>query len=108
MTNIWLEPISENYLSSAYEDEGAVPMQTTPFPDIVRITPAPGLYPGFTAPSKREEIVGGEIDILPPIPIPPVTDLAQERGPQLADGGRLLLQKLKGNQMIVDSIYATC
>lgn len=65
-------------------------MQTTPFPDIIRITPAPGLYPGFTTPSKREEIVGGEIDTLSPISIPPVTDLVQEH---LADGGRLLQQK---------------
>lgn len=93
MTKICIEPVPESYLSLASEDEGAVPMQTTPFPDIVRITPAPGLYPGFTTPSKREEIVGGEIDVLSPIPIPPVTDLGKERGPHLADGGRLLLQK---------------
>lgn len=106
MTKICGEPVSESYLSLASEDEGVVPMQTTPFPDVVRITPAPGLYPGFTTPSKREEIVGGEIDILSPIPIPPVTDLEQERRPHLADGGRVLLQKAKGNQRIVDSFHA--
>lgn len=66
-------------------------MQTTPFPDIVRITPSQGLYPGFTTPPQGKEIVGGEIDILSPIPVPPVTDLAPERGPQLADGGGLFL-----------------
>lgn len=88
---ICIEAVSECYLPLASEDEGAVPLQTTPFPDIVRITPAPGLYPGFTTPSTGEEIVGGEIDILSPIPVPPVTDLVPERGPQLADGGRLLL-----------------
>lgn len=92
------------FIFSAYEDEGAVPMQTTPFPHIVHITPAPGLHPGFTTPSKKEENVGGEIDILSPIPIPPVTDLSQERGPHLADGGRLLLQEVIGNQRIVDRI----
>lgn len=92
MTEICWVPVSESYLCLASEDEGAVPMQTTPFPDIVRITPAPGLYPGFTTPSKEKEIVGGEIDILSPIPVPPVTDLEQERGPHLAEGGRLFLQ----------------
>lgn len=62
-------------VSLAFEDEGAVPMRTTPFPDIIRITPAPGPYPSFTPRPEGEEIVSGEIDILSPLPIPPsVTD----------------------------------
>lgn len=100
---ICIKPLSECYLSLASEDEGAVPLQTTPFPDIVRITPAPRLYPGLTTPSKEEEIVGGEIDILSPIPVPPVTYPVPEGGPQLADGGSLLscffsAKKVKGNR----------
>ncbi|XP_019116376.2 aggrecan core protein [Larimichthys crocea] len=57
------------------EDEGAVPMRTTPFPDIIRMTPAPGVVPGLTPPPGGEEIIGGGIDTLFPLPVPPsVTD----------------------------------
>lgn len=59
----------------AGEDEGAVPMRTTPFPDIIRMTPAPGVYPGFTSRPGGEEIVAGKVDTLFPLPMPPsVTD----------------------------------
>lgn len=68
-------------------------MRTTPFPDIIRITPAPGVYPGFTTPPGGEEIVGGEIDTLSPLPVPPsvtdtytkVTHVAREPGLDLTD-----------------------
>ncbi|XP_044213810.1 aggrecan core protein isoform X2 [Thunnus albacares] len=56
---------------SAGEDEGAVPGRTTPFPDIIRITPAPGLYPSLTPSPGGEEIKRGEVDTLSPMPIPP-------------------------------------
>lgn len=51
-------------------------MRTTPFPDIIRMTPAPGVYPGFTpSPPEGEEIVAGKVDTLFPLPQPPsVTD----------------------------------
>lgn len=50
-------------------------MRTTPFPDIIRLTPAPGVSPGFTTPPGVEEIVGGEVATLLPLAIPPsVTD----------------------------------
>ncbi|KAG7221128.1 hypothetical protein INR49_017599, partial [Caranx melampygus] len=32
----------------AGEDEDVVPARTTPFPDIIRMTSAPGMYPGLT------------------------------------------------------------
>uniref|UniRef100_A0A3Q3X2D6 Aggrecan core protein n=1 Tax=Mola mola TaxID=94237 RepID=A0A3Q3X2D6_MOLML len=55
--------------------QDAVPMRTTPFPDIIRLTPAPGVSPGFTTPPGVEEIVGGEVATLLPLAIPPsVTD----------------------------------
>lgn len=80
-------------VSLAFEDEGAVPMRTTPFPDIIRITPAPGAYPSFTPRPEGEEIVGGEIDILSLLPIPPsvtdtytkVTHVVREPGLHLTD-----------------------
>ncbi|XP_069384795.1 aggrecan core protein [Paralichthys olivaceus] len=57
------------------EDEDVVPMRTTPFPDIIRITPAPGLYPGLSPSPGGEEIKGAGVDTLSPLPIPPsVTD----------------------------------
>lgn len=69
-------------MSSAQEDEGAVPMLTTPFPDIVRVTLTPGMHPGFTAPPGTEEIVSGGIDTLSPLPIPPsVTDQTKKETP---------------------------
>ncbi|CAJ1055993.1 aggrecan core protein [Xyrichtys novacula] len=59
----------------AGEDEGSVPVRTTPFPDIIRITPAPGVYPGVVPTPRGEEIKGGEVDTLSPLPVPPsVTD----------------------------------
>lgn len=94
-------------VSLAFEDEGAVPMQTTPFPDIIRITPAPGVYPSFTPRPEGEEIVGGEIDILSPLPIPPsvtdtytkVTHVVQEpglhlTGAEMAPTGGLVLYSI--------------
>lgn len=68
-------------------------MRTTPFPDIIRITPAPGVHPGFTPPPGGEEIIGGEIDTLSPLPIPPsvtdtytkVTHVVREPGFDLTD-----------------------
>lgn len=69
-------------MSVAHEDEGAVPMLTTPFPDVVRITLTPGVYPGFTAPPGAGEIVGGGTDTLSPLPIPPsVTDQTKAETP---------------------------
>lgn len=47
------------------EDEGAVPMRTTPFPDIVHETPAAGVYLGLT-PAEGEESVGGDVVTLSP------------------------------------------
>lgn len=47
------------------EDEGAVPMRTTPFPNIVHETPAAGVYPGLT-PAEGEESVGGDVVTLSP------------------------------------------
>lgn len=47
------------------EDEGAVPMRTTPFPEIVHETPAAGVYPGVT-PAEGEESVGGDVVTLSP------------------------------------------
>lgn len=48
---------------------------TTPFPDIIRMTPEPRKYPGVTLSPGREEFKHGEIDTFTPVPIPPsVTD----------------------------------
>ncbi|XP_035521589.1 aggrecan core protein-like [Morone saxatilis] len=72
----------------AGEDEGAVPMRTTPFPDIIRITPAPGVYPGLTPTPGGEEGIGGEIDIFFPLPIPPsVTDTYDKVTPVVREPG---------------------
>ncbi|XP_068579877.1 aggrecan core protein [Cebidichthys violaceus] len=60
----------------AGEDTGALPMRTTPFPDITRVTPAPEMYPSLTPSPGGEEIKHGGIDIFHPLPIPPsVTDV---------------------------------
>ncbi|XP_028287791.1 aggrecan core protein [Parambassis ranga] len=55
----------------AGEDDGAVPSRTTPFPDVIHITPAPGPYPSLPTPSEGEETKTGGVDILSPLPIPP-------------------------------------
>ncbi|XP_042351975.1 aggrecan core protein [Plectropomus leopardus] len=66
----------------AGEDDGAVPVRTTPFPDIIRITPAPGMYPSLTPAPGGEEIKRGEVDTLSPLPIPPsMTDIYAAMGP---------------------------
>lgn len=41
-------------------------MRTTPFPDIIHETPAPGVYPGLTLPPREEESVGGDVVTLSP------------------------------------------
>ncbi|KAM8750274.1 aggrecan core protein isoform 1-T2 [Acanthopagrus schlegelii] len=70
----------------AGEDVGAVPMRTTPFPDIIRMTPAPGLYPSLTTPP--EEIIGGKVDTLFPLPVPPsVTDTYSKVTPVVREPG---------------------
>ncbi|XP_070687284.1 aggrecan core protein [Pempheris klunzingeri] len=72
----------------ADEDRGVVPMRTTPFPDIVRITPAPGMYPGVTPTPGGEEIQGGEVDVLSPLPVPPsVTDTYAKVTPVVREPG---------------------
>nr|XP_061812451.1 aggrecan core protein-like [Nerophis lumbriciformis] len=58
------------------DDEGAVPGRTTPFPDIMSITPAPGVYPGFTTTPGGQEIKHGGVDILTKPISPPFTDAA--------------------------------
>ncbi|XP_070763720.1 aggrecan core protein [Enoplosus armatus] len=75
------------------EDEGALPVRTTPFPDIIRITPAQGLYPGLTPRPGGEEISRGDVDTLFPLPVPPsvtdtytkVTPVVREPGLDLTD-----------------------
>ncbi|XP_049928547.1 aggrecan core protein [Epinephelus moara] len=66
----------------AGEDAGAVPVRTTPFPDIIRITPAPGMYPSLTPSPGVEEIKRGGVDTFSPLPIPPsMTDVDAAMGP---------------------------
>lgn len=68
-------------ISSAFEDEGAVPIRTTTFPVTIHLTPPPGGY----------EIVGGDIATLSPLPVPPsvtdtrVTHVVREPGFDLID-----------------------
>ncbi|XP_049577944.1 aggrecan core protein isoform X1 [Syngnathus scovelli] len=57
-----------------HDDEGAVPGRITPFPDIMSITPAPGVYPGLTTPAGGQEIKQGGVDILTKPISPPFTD----------------------------------
>lgn len=56
---------------TASEDEGAVPERTTPFPDIIQITPASEIYPGLTPTPGREEAKSGKEEVLTPLPVPP-------------------------------------
>ncbi|XP_019729582.1 aggrecan core protein isoform X1 [Hippocampus comes] len=58
------------------DDEGAVPGRITPFPDIMSITPAPGVYAGLTTPPGGQEIKHGGVDILTKPISPPFTDAA--------------------------------
>lgn len=75
-------------VSSAGEDENVVPARTTPFPDVIHITPAPGMYPGLTASPGGEEMSGGEVGTLPPLPIPPsVTDTYTKVTPVVREPG---------------------
>lgn len=68
-------------VSSDGEEEDVVPGRTTPFPDIIRVTPAPGVQPFLTTPSGSEE-TKGEVDTLSPLPIPPgMTDTYTEVTP---------------------------
>lgn len=69
-----------NLVYSGGEDEDVVPGRTTPFPDIIRITPAPGVGPFLTTPPGGEEIKGGEVDTLSPLPGPPSVTETQEPG----------------------------
>lgn len=73
-------------MPSAHEDDGAVPMLTTPFPDIVQITLTPGVHPGFTALPGTQETVGGGINTLSPIP-PSVTSQPKEETPVVHEPG---------------------
>ncbi|XP_056244128.1 aggrecan core protein [Seriola aureovittata] len=72
----------------AGEDEDVVPARTTPFPDIVRITSVPGVFPGLTPSPGGEEIRGGEVDTLTPLPVPPsVTDTYTKVTPIVGEPG---------------------
>lgn len=57
---------------TASEDEGAVPERTTPFPDIIQITPASGLYPGLTPTPGREEARSDKEEVLTSLPVPSI------------------------------------
>ncbi|KAL4005431.1 hypothetical protein ACER0C_005144 [Sarotherodon galilaeus] len=64
----------------ADEDKDAVPGRTTPFPDIVTVTP-PAKVPDIIPSSKHEE-VKTEVVTLPPLPIPPsMTDVDAPMAP---------------------------
>lgn len=52
-----------------------MPGRTTPFPDIIRITPGPGVGPSLLTTPGGEEIKGEEVSILSPLPGPPAFDL---------------------------------
>ncbi|XP_008292951.1 aggrecan core protein [Stegastes partitus] len=74
----------------AGEDGGVVPVRTTPFPDIINMTPAPGLFPGSTPTAGSKEIRFGGVDTFSPRPIPPsvtdaVTPVIREPGLGLTD-----------------------
>ncbi|XP_034735311.1 aggrecan core protein isoform X1 [Etheostoma cragini] len=57
----------------AGEDDNAVPVRTTPFPDIIHITLTPGIHPSFTPSLGGEEMKRGEVLSLLPVP-PSMTD----------------------------------
>lgn len=57
---------SNNIFCIDLEDEGVVSMRTTPFPDIVHETLAPGVYPGLTPSPREEESLGGDTVTLSP------------------------------------------
>ncbi|KAK5927590.1 hypothetical protein CgunFtcFv8_012730 [Champsocephalus gunnari] len=66
----------------AEEDSNAVPVRTTPFPDIIRMTPPPGPHPGFTPSPGTEESKTGGVDTLFGLPIPPsMTDVDTAMAP---------------------------
>uniref|UniRef100_A0A3Q2XP88 Aggrecan core protein n=1 Tax=Hippocampus comes TaxID=109280 RepID=A0A3Q2XP88_HIPCM len=67
---------SSRYDAICSDDEGAVPGRITPFPDIMSITPAPGVYAGLTTPPGGQEIKHGGVDILTKPISPPFTDAA--------------------------------
>lgn len=76
----------------AGEDEDTIPVRTTPFPDIIRMTPASGVYPGVIPTPGKEEGRGGGVDTLSPLPVPPrpdtftrVTPIEPEPGLGLTD-----------------------
>ncbi|XP_037539192.1 aggrecan core protein [Nematolebias whitei] len=56
----------------ASEDEGAIPERTTPFPDIIQITPASELYPGLTPTPGREEARSEKEEVLTSLTVPPI------------------------------------
>ncbi|TDH09826.1 hypothetical protein EPR50_G00090900 [Perca flavescens] len=65
----------------AGEDADAIPVRTTPFPDIIRMTPPPEMFPSFTPKPGAEEIKGGDVTIsLLPVP-PSMTDLDSAMAP---------------------------
>ncbi|KAM4572931.1 aggrecan core protein isoform 2-T2 [Odontesthes bonariensis] len=71
----------------AGEGEGAVTGRTTPFPDIIRITPAPRPYPGLT-PEPGVESRGDGVEIISPLPVPPsVTDTYAKITPVIREHG---------------------
>uniref|UniRef100_A0A3B4T2D9 Aggrecan core protein n=1 Tax=Seriola dumerili TaxID=41447 RepID=A0A3B4T2D9_SERDU len=75
-----------HYDAICFQD--VVPARTTPFPDIVRITSAPGVFPGLTPSPGGEEIRGGEVDTLTPLPVPPsVTDTYTKVTPIVGEPG---------------------
>ncbi|XP_039665839.1 aggrecan core protein isoform X2 [Perca fluviatilis] len=65
----------------AGEDADAVPVRTTPFPDIIRMTSAPEMFPSFTPTPGGEEIKGVDVTFsLLPVP-PSMTDLDSAMAP---------------------------
>ncbi|XP_034542595.1 aggrecan core protein [Notolabrus celidotus] len=77
----------------AGEDEGSVLVRTTPFPDIIRISPGSAIYPGIIPTPVQEEGKGDEVQTLSPLPVPPsatdtftrVTPIVPEPGLGLTD-----------------------
>ncbi|XP_063733171.1 LOW QUALITY PROTEIN: aggrecan core protein [Eleginops maclovinus] len=66
----------------AGQDANAVPVRTTPFPDIIHMTITPDVHPDFTNSPGEEEGKTGGFDILFPVPIPPsMTDVDTAMAP---------------------------